>query len=201
MINFEIIKSQKNKENIICNNFIYNYNAKCKNYISWRCVRRGCSGMLKTNLEKTQVVEIKNHYHEPENQRLAKIRCRNILKKVAICSNDEFISSFINVTNKMSEEDKYSLCKYDSYRDYFNRLRNMNKNINNCNKDDILDSLKYTFDNELFLQHDSGSNDEERIIMFYTEKNLDILSKSNVWLLDGTFYTSPIGFEQILIIH
>ncbi|KAG0424447.1 hypothetical protein DMUE_6089, partial [Dictyocoela muelleri] len=25
--------------------------------------------------------------------------------------------------------------------------------------------------------------------------------KSNVWLLDGTFYTSPIGFEQILIIH
>ncbi|KAG0437908.1 hypothetical protein DMUE_3413 [Dictyocoela muelleri] len=201
MVNFKIIKSQKNKENIVCENYIYNYNGTCKNYISWRCVIRGCTGMLKTTLDKSNIVSVTNHIHEPDSKKLARMKFRNTLKDVSINSNEDFLTTFIKLSNDTSHEDKYGLNKYDSYRDYFNRLRNMKSGLCHKNESDILESFKYTFGNELFLQFDSGINDEERIILFHTDLNSNIFLKSKVWLVDGTFYTAPNDYEQILILH
>ncbi|KAG0439069.1 hypothetical protein DMUE_2689 [Dictyocoela muelleri] len=36
---------------------------------------------------------------------------------------------------------------------------------------------------------------------FITNLNLNILSKSKVWLVDRTFYTAPKNYSQIYIIH
>ncbi|KAG0437873.1 hypothetical protein DMUE_3433, partial [Dictyocoela muelleri] len=38
-------------------------------------------------------------------------------------------------------------------------------------------------------------------MMFYTDQNLEILSKSSYWLADGTFFVSPKKFSQLYIIH
>ncbi|KAG0434997.1 hypothetical protein DMUE_4940 [Dictyocoela muelleri] len=59
---------------------------------------------------------------------------------------------------------------------------------------------KYTFDNNIFLQY-SDLNNGEKLMIFITNENLNILSKSKVWLGDGTFYTAPNNYSQIYIIH
>ena len=58
-----------------------------------------------------------------------------------------------------------------------------------------------TLDNgEKFLLFDSGNN-MQRILMFGTQQNLDILKRSENWFCDGTFKASPLLFDQLFIIH
>ncbi|KAG0437105.1 hypothetical protein DMUE_3880, partial [Dictyocoela muelleri] len=39
------------------------------------------------------------------------------------------------------------------------------------------------------------------ILHFSTETNLQLLKKSNVWMADGTFHSSPKEFAQVYIIY
>ncbi|OXA46033.1 hypothetical protein Fcan01_19298 [Folsomia candida] len=62
------------------------------------------------------------------------------------------------------------------------------------------DSFKITSNNENFLAFDSGSH-ADRIMIFSTARNLEFLSQCNVWLIDGTFKSSPVLFDQLFILH
>jgi|UniRef100_A0A2S2Q556 hypothetical protein len=61
---------------------------------------------------------------------------------------------------------------------------------------------KYTLikNGRRFLQYDSGSSDD-RILIFFTKENLELMIKCNNWFVDGTFKSSPILFTQIYTIH
>ena len=55
--------------------------------------------------------------------------------------------------------------------------------------------LKYTINQnealrELFLLHDSGVDDDERILIFATQKNIKLLDNSHLFA-DGTFDVAP----------
>lgn len=59
-----------------------------------------------------------------------------------------------------------------------------------------------TLKNEQFLLFDSGIQDKERILLFSTNRNLELLSETNSeWFMDGTCKTAPNLFAQILTIH
>lgn len=51
-----------------------------------------------------------------------------------------------------------------------------------------------TYDQEKFLLDDSGEDDNERVIIFSTEKNIELMNSSPN--CDGTFAVSPIIFYQ-----
>ena len=42
-----------------------------------------------------------------------------------------------------------------------------------------------------FLIHDSGTESEDRIIVFATEEGLNLLGTSQEWFMDGTFFCVP----------
>jgi hypothetical protein len=54
-----------------------------------------------------------------------------------------------------------------------------------------------------FLLYDSGDIGiyENRILLFSTEKSLNILRNSDHWFLDGTFSSCPNLFSQLYTIH
>ena len=55
---------------------------------------------------------------------------------------------------------------------------------------------------EDFLQHDSGpASGDDRMLIFSTERNLDILSHATDWAMDGTFDAAPMLFTQVYSIH
>lgn len=69
---------------------------------------------------------------------------------------------------------------------------------------ELVVSFPYTITlrNEKFLLFDSGVEDKERILLFSTSHNLELLSETkSEWFVDGTFKSSPYLFAQILTIH
>lgn len=54
---------------------------------------------------------------------------------------------------------------------------------------------------ELFLQHDSGSNDSKTIIIFATNRNFELIENSKNWFCDGTFSSDPSILFQLYTIH
>ena len=54
---------------------------------------------------------------------------------------------------------------------------------------------------ETFLFHDSGVDDEQRVIVFATLPALDLLEQADDWFCDGTFSTAPNVFYQVYTIH
>ncbi|KAG0438842.1 hypothetical protein DMUE_2845 [Dictyocoela muelleri] len=103
--------------------------------------------------------------------------------------------------NEIGDVEKFNIQKYDILRYYYNKLRKEATEISNSRNNELLDIYKYTFDNNLFLQYESGSREEERNIIFTTEYNLRILNQSETWLCDGTFFVAPNNFEQVYNIH
>ena len=55
---------------------------------------------------------------------------------------------------------------------------------------------------EEFCLYDTGTSDNERMLFFGTQENLESLKINNaLWLFDGTFKISPIQFYQLYTIH
>lgn len=63
--------------------------------------------------------------------------------------------------------------------------------------EDVVSTLR----NEPFLLYDFGPEDENRIVVLGTEKNIEILSNCTVWSADGTFKSCPSLFNQLWVIH
>ena len=53
---------------------------------------------------------------------------------------------------------------------------------------------------EPFLQFDSGA-DDQRILLFSTQENLNLLETANDWFADGTFKVVPELFFQLFTVH
>ena len=62
------------------------------------------------------------------------------------------------------------------------------------------EEYKQTSKGEQFLLYDSGPV-SQRILIFGTKRNLEMLQLSSVWLADGTFKTDPSLFTQVHVIH
>jgi hypothetical protein len=58
-----------------------------------------------------------------------------------------------------------------------------------------------TYKDARFYWDDSGKKDKNRVILFTTEKNLELLNKYHDWMGDGTFDISPTSFKQVYSIH
>ena len=66
---------------------------------------------------------------------------------------------------------------------------------------DIPEEFKSTTHGEQFLLFDNGNGSSSRMLIFSTSTNLDLLSRSKLWLADGTFKTVPQIFYQLYTIH
>lgn len=63
----------------------------------------------------------------------------------------------------------------------------------------IPESYQLTLDGQKFLLHDAGGDD--RMLLFSTQSNLQLLQECEHWFADGTFKTSPPLYEQLYTIH
>ncbi|KAG0440202.1 hypothetical protein DMUE_1911 [Dictyocoela muelleri] len=185
---------------ILYKNYIYNYFKETENMVFWRCSKRSCSGRIRTDLNIKTVLFQTKHWHQEEKSKITRLDINNKLKEVALTTNENFDNALISVTEGIDLKNLKNISNINSLRDYFVRRRKSKNLPLITNNDNILEMYKYTFDNELFLQYINNSN-ENGLIIFSTEYNLNILKKSKIWLCDATFYTSPQDYSQIYIIH
>ncbi|KAG0440801.1 hypothetical protein DMUE_1485 [Dictyocoela muelleri] len=72
------------------NDYIYNFDKKCKKFNSWRCVRRDCTGRLHTNIQSNEVMNNPVHWHEKEYARILLNDINESLKSAAINTTQDF---------------------------------------------------------------------------------------------------------------
>ena len=58
----------------------------------------------------------------------------------------------------------------------------------------ITDRYKVTHDGQDFLLFDTGSDNNNRMLIFGTHDNIRLLETTAHWFLDGTFKTAPVLF-------
>ncbi|KAG0440545.1 hypothetical protein DMUE_1666 [Dictyocoela muelleri] len=195
MDKLQFFTSKRGGEIIVHNNYIYNKTIKNELNITWRCVRRDCAGKIKTCINKKDILFFNEHYHDVETDRLVRLKINTSLNQNSSMTFDEIINHEII---KMKDSELKCVPIVRNLRTYQLKKKNKEKNIDNINE--IYYKLKFTIRNDIFLQYDNLSK-ENRIIIFFTTETIKIFEKSEAWLCDGTFYSSPKIFSQLLIIH
>ncbi|KAG0442705.1 hypothetical protein DMUE_0071 [Dictyocoela muelleri] len=198
MKKIQILNSNKGvNEKMIHNNYIYNFNLKKENMISWRCIRRDCSGRVTTNLNMDIILKENNHYHEHETKRLTRMKINQSIKDF---TNEDFNDIMGNVYEKLTIDEKKEIPNIRNLQIYNTRKKSKNSELKNENDLEILEIYKNTFDNKAFLQYDNKSV-KNRLIIFYTDELFKILKASKIVCIDATFFTAPKNFSQLLILH
>ena len=57
------------------------------------------------------------------------------------------------------------------------------------------------FQNENLLLHDNGTDAEERILVFGTDNELQLLVDADTWFLDGNLKLAPKPFLQLYVVR
>lgn len=191
--------------------FIYYKTTSTAKKIYWECkkYRAGeCRARAITNASGSLVIlkrpAIDDHLHAPNQHECEAEIAKNDLKREAEANPERPPSAILR-----EKLPKLSLGALAMLPDRENLKKSMRRTKqkdmpSNPQKledfDEIPDRYSKTLLDEKFLIHDSGKDPKRRILVFATKFNLEKLSKSETWFLDGTFKVRTFSLYPKFII-
>lgn len=181
---------------------------KCEkgNYY-WNCelkVSRSCKGRAVTVLENEVhlLKKFKDHNHAPEASRSEVIQTLNTIKEKAYSGHDQPVQIIQNVITDMPQDSSYYMPNKESLRKQIHRVRseNMPTQPRSLQEIDIPMHLRKTMNGDRFLARNIDV-DDEKMLIFCTQSNLQHLQDAEYWIMDGTFKSVPTLFHQLYTIH
>jgi hypothetical protein len=201
----DIIKSQKGKQQLLYEGYRYRRDKVNQDgSSSWRCVKRECAGRLKKKTDGTLQTSTE-HMHAPDTAKNESEKIKATIRERAENGVEKPRQIIVNSTAGVSLEAAHLLPSYSASQRTVERKRKR-PDVNNPRphsvKDIILpDTMKVTTRSENFLLWDSGDQDTNRMFMFGTAANLQLLEQYPHWFMDGTFKVAPEIFLQVFTIH
>lgn len=197
--------SQKGKELLLRDGQCYRKaRTNADGSISWRCVNPTCSGRLKVFRDNVVNI-ITEHNHAPNPEKCLATKCVAEMKIRAANCVENPRQIIQHCTNGVALEASVYLPTYTASQRTIERVRKRTNQLypNPATVADINIpvALQNTSRNMNFVLWDSGAGDPNRIFMFGTEGNLDILQQNRHWFVDGTFKVAPELFMQVFTIH
>ncbi|RVD90514.1 hypothetical protein TUBRATIS_31300, partial [Tubulinosema ratisbonensis] len=141
------------------------------------------------------------HNHTTEEAKIKKILALNLIKERSNNTKELSFDIITTVSSRLDQETIRNMPKYKSLVEKINRIRNKKNETFLAKFDDIPEDFRSNFRKEPFLRYDSGYNDPERTIVFFTDSSLKYLSSARCWVIDGTFKSVPKDFLQLITIH
>lgn len=186
-----------------------------KKSIEWKCCVTGskkpgrerprCPGRVITYGLVYPIIEKKEHNHEPVPEEQECLLAYNDAKRLAEDTNDIPRQICNKVCLPIEAASAIYMTRTKQLSQMITRVRRkkrkQQKHFKNREEIELLDEMKYTFSSKLFLWDDSGKLDAQRIIIFATRENIELLSESNEWFIDGTFSVSPDIFKQLVTLN
>lgn len=164
-----------------------------------------CRARLIVTNDKPEPIMTGSHAHAPDGRILDVSQIRNHIR--------ETINQQVGVPTRTIVVDALGQAKAataaimpttQALTKQVSRLRRA-KNIPNIPKsiDQIVipEFLQRTLKDENFILHDDGPAAEDRMIIFGTTKNLNMVNRAEIIYADGTFDVSPLLFKQMYSIH
>lgn len=196
-------KSQKGGEILFYDGYRYRVDRVNEYSTSWRCTYRGCRGRLVSSGSAKNITTEHNHAPNP-----AQIEVDGAKESIKSMARSTYLQPRFIVqasTSSLSEEAAVQMTQYEASRKAIQRVRHgttvaMSK-FNSASEVQLGEEFTTTEKGESFLLWDSGSVDNQRILLFATRANMDTMCEFRHWAIDGTFKVCPPLFEQLFTVH
>lgn len=212
-LKFSYVESEKGKQQVLLNGFVYNKERMTNEKSIWKCVsyfKTKCKARL--HIVKNVIsVPPSEHNHAGE---AAKVEVACHMKRIRDEAKKSLPGTTQRILSKESETISISVAAQMPQNHSIKRRIRASRRNNAAgdkyepiptNKDFYIPE-KYclTAKKERFIFFDSIAEDSSgnnRIIIFATKENVEILAKSSEWYADGTFSVCPLLFSQLYVIH
>lgn len=199
------IDSEKSKKKLLHDGHLFYKDKENNNKVYWRCEKynRKCKARVIT--EDGVVVKYKNaHNHVGDAAHVDAQKVVTQVRKKAVDTRDAPNYIVASVSGAVSQSVASKLPTVSNLKRTIRNVR-VRENAGPAVpllRRDIVFSEEYTKTEKgkIFLMYDSGP-DDDRILIFSTEQNLQLLRRSEHWHGDGTFKTVPSLFDQLYTFH
>lgn len=202
----EFVNSEKAHLKLLENGYLYIKDKKKDEITMWKCdqcQKLHCRARIHTTADRV-IKRMGEHTHAGDAARVEVVKTINQAKKRAVDTQD---ASHVIVTEAfvhLSQAAVGQMPNCDTLKRTIRNVRHETQHFpaNPISLDalQIPDDYKLTNTGEPFLLYDSNDG-ENRIFIFSTHRNLQLLSQSLNWYADGTFKTVPPLFQQLYSIH
>lgn len=200
------VKSQKGANMLVYNGFIHRKKKAIGEKTIWKCAQYSkykCTGRVHTLGD--EAVKSTSHNHVADASILEAKRACNRIKELAAHQVELTTQAVIaTVSQEVSVGATGQLPSISSLKRTIQHVRQRMEAIpaNPRNLTELVIPEEYTrnSDGEPFLLFDSGPN-EQRILIFSTDRNLTFMESCEHWYVDGTFRCTPLLFGQLYTIH
>ncbi|CAB4493943.1 unnamed protein product [Rhizophagus irregularis] len=203
----ELVKSAQGKPKINVHGYLLVKDKNNGNRYYWCCEFRkkyNCNGRAITDLENENhiLVSFKEHSHSPEANRIEVVKTLNIIKESASHTHDRPVQLIQDAVVNMHQSSHSYMPNKQALGKQISRIRNKNLPPQPQELEDIEVpiELSRTINGESFLAKEVEFG-EEKMMIFCTIPNLQYLQDAEYWLMDGTFKTVPLLFQQMYTIH
>lgn len=193
IMSFTISKTEKNKPLLLSNGFCYIIDRSTDKKTYWKCELSRtdkCKGRLHTDLQFTTILSDASEHNHPGSAVKVEVRLFNEkIRERAVETTESTQEVIDHCLTDASDPMVARLPNFKHVKRTIQRRREINdlpKIPHDKNFTGIPTSLTVTSRGEKFLQFDSGPGDQ-RILIFASEKQLDIFADSDHILIDGTF--------------
>ena len=170
----------------------------------WKCIKRSCPGRIHTTgeMDALQIVKTLDHDHQPDLESVNTSKIKSDLCERAAAAPTvplkEVYRTYINSTDAPDRDDDFLEPQISSCRSQMYRARRRNMPPLPATRADINIQGQWstTNDNNRFLLHQ-----DDQMIIFSTDENLQKLSEADQVFMDGTFKVAPALFMQLFSLH
>jgi hypothetical protein len=201
----KLLDSNKGTVKLSLNSYMYSKKHEGKKEITWRCVQRHCKGALKTGLDMKNPAEVCAHCHAADGDKIALAECRQDMRRRAETSMDKPNQILATVVEQLPDAVSALLPSNDACRRTLRNIRAKHRPRDPASLDELVVTDEWMMTSgpnpRPFLLYDNGTDADERILIFTTDENLQLLANSSHWFMDGTFDIAPTLFAQLYVIH
>jgi hypothetical protein len=185
------------------------------NKVQWKCERvvttkttARCGGRVTSKGYNEPVIVTTDHNHIPEPKKKGKLEHLNNIKDLAFKTRDVPRSIIRSASMKLDNAISSLIPSNDALLSTVKRVRKEKAGYGlnpTCLEEiNVPDELRYTIVEEGKTPEEfywDDSLDGKRIMIFTTQKNIDMLCEHRNWYIDGTFDVSPKIYKQMVTIH
>ncbi|XP_072377879.1 uncharacterized protein [Diabrotica undecimpunctata] len=199
------VKSQKGNNLLLYNGFLHKKERVVGEKTIWKCATYNkckCTGRVHTVVD--EITKSTEHNHVADTAKIEAKEACNRMKEVAQQLEHSTQGVVSEISQGLSLAATAQLPSVSSLKKTVQRVRNELEgtpaNPRNLEELVLPEEYKTTTGGELFLLFDSGP-EEERILLFSTQRYLRFMEQCDHWYADGTFNSAPPLFSQIYTIH
>jgi len=188
--------------------YVYTFNNKNKagTKVYWVCEKRNICNVRVHTVDGNIVYRSSDvHIHAADQSRSA---AQTVIAAMVNAAETTQNSTRNILSDGVQNVDEQTAAAMPSKRTLSRRIQRARRRVNPTppiptarHGFDIPDKYRITVDEKLFLMHDSGRDDTNRILIFCSEEGLDLLVNKRHWFCDGTFKVSPDIFYQLFSLH